>query len=121
MRLAYGEGVIFSILVPFVLYLFGIGRITILETLFSVFALIGLWTIISAFLLMGQLDRIYYLSWGLVILSISSAFIVHLQYAIGLILIALIVSLLLNIAMRKDMQKPSNVSATNARQAEVQS
>jgi hypothetical protein len=107
MRLAYGEGVIIALLAPFVVYLFG--KISILQTLFSVFALLGIWTLVSAFLLMAVKERIYYLSWGLILLGISSAFIVHIQYAIGFILIAIIAALLINVATRKSEPKTTNV------------
>ena len=109
MRLAYGEGLVLAILAPFVVYLLGIGRITLFETLFSVFALIGIWTILSAFLLVSFSERIYYVTWGLVILSVSSAFIVHIQYAIALILIAIIASLLINVSTRKNRMQVTSV------------
>jgi len=110
MRLAYGEGVLVAILVPFIVYLLGIGRFTLPETLFSVFALVGLWTVISAFVLMRERDRVYYFTWGLIILSISSAFVVHIQYAIALILIAIIVALLYNVATRDRSARSPKIS-----------
>ncbi len=107
MRLAYGEGAIIAILAPFIVYLFG--KITLLQTFFSVFALFGLWTIISAFMLMRTKERIFYITWGLIALSISSAFVVHIQYAIALFLIAVIASLLINVATRKSPRKTADV------------
>lgn len=110
MRLAYGEGVLVAILVPFIVYLLGIGKFTILETLFSVFALVGLWTIISAFVLMRERDRVYFFTWGLIVLSISSAFVVHIQYSIALILIAIIAALLFNVATRDRSTRSPKIS-----------
>jgi len=110
MRLAYGEGIILAVLAPFVVFLFT--KITLFETLFSVFALVGLWTLISAFVLMGERARIYYLTWGLIILSISSAFITHIQYAIGFVLIAIIAALLINVSTRKNMPSQKNIPYT---------
>ena len=107
MRLAYGEGAIIAILAPFIIYLFG--KITLLQTFFSVFALFGLWTIISAFTLMREKDRIFYITWGLIALSFSSAFVVHIQYAIALFLIAVIAALLINVATRKSQRQASNI------------
>jgi len=107
MRLAYGEGAIIAILAPFVVYLFG--KITILQTFFAVFALFGLWTLISAFLLMAAKDRIFYITWGLIALSISSAFIIHIEYAIALFLIAIIASLLINVTSRKNPKKTTDI------------
>jgi hypothetical protein len=102
-RLAYGEGVIIAILAPFVILLFG--KITVLQTFFSVFFLVGVWTLLSAFMLMKEKDRIFYVTWGLILASISSAFITHVQYAIALILIAIIAVLLINVATRKTQPK----------------
>jgi hypothetical protein len=115
LRLAYGEGVIIAVLAPFVVLLFG--KITVLQTFFSVFALVGLWTVLSAFILMGQKNRIFYLSWGLILLGLSSAFITHLQYAIALILIAIMASLLINVATRKNYPKTTSVQLSKPGQS----
>jgi hypothetical protein len=115
MRLAYGEGVILAILAPFVVLLFG--KISILQTFFAVFFLVGVWTLISAFILMREKDRTYYLTWGLIIASLSSAFIVHIQYAVALILIAIIAALLYNVATRKESPKASSVSSYSQNQS----
>lgn len=109
MRLAYGEGVIVAILAPIIVFLFGIGKITPLQTAFLVFLLLGVWTLIAAFALMAQKDRIYYFTWGLILASISSAFITHIQYAIALILLAIVVALFVNVATRRNPPKSSSV------------
>ena len=107
MRLAYGEGVIIAILAPLVVLL--IGKITVLQTFFAIFALLGLWTLVSAFILMAEKDRMVYIAWGLILGSFSSAFIAPLQYAVALILVAIIAALLINVASRKNPQKTANV------------
>ncbi|HYB04040.1 MAG TPA: hypothetical protein VED17_06240 [Nitrososphaerales archaeon] len=107
MRLAYGEGVIVAILAPFIVLLFG--KITVLQTFFAVFLLLGLWTLVSAFLLMALKDRIYYITWGMILSCLSTAFIIHIQYAIALILIAIIAALLINVATRKNPPKTQGV------------
>jgi hypothetical protein len=107
MRLAYGEGIILAVLAPFVVFLFN--KINIFQTFFSVFALIGLWTLISAVVLMGERERIYYLTWGLLLLSISSAFITRIEYALAFILLAIIASLLINVATRKSGPRARNI------------
>ncbi len=109
MRLAYGEGVIIAILAPFIVYLLGLGKITILQTFFSIFALVGLWTLLSAFMLMAEKDRIYYITWGLILTGFSSLFIIRIAYAIALILIAIIAALLINVATRKSQSKTSSL------------
>ncbi|MDG7000014.1 MAG: hypothetical protein JRN15_12975, partial [Nitrososphaerota archaeon] len=82
MRLLYGEGVIVAILAPVVAYLVGI--ISITQMLFLSIALFGLWTIASAFLFARGRERLYYFAWGLVIGSISTAFVIHATQEVAL-------------------------------------
>jgi hypothetical protein len=113
LKLAYGEGIIVAVLAPIVIFLFG--KISILQTFFSVFALIGLWTLVSAYLFSTTRERMYYVSWGLIVLAISSAFVIHIQYAIALILIAIIASLLINVATRKSAPNTRDVKVDQSR------
>jgi len=107
LRLAYGEGVLVAILAPFIVLLFG--KITVLQTFFAVFLLLGLWTLVSAFLLMAVKDRIFYITWGLILSGISSAFIIHIQYAVAFILIAILAALVINVATRRNPPKPQGM------------
>jgi len=107
MKLAYGEGALVAILAPFVVYL--IGKINLNETFFLVFALLGIWTLVSAFALVTQQDKFPYIAWGLVLASFSSVFITQIQYAVALIILAIIASLLINVATRKSRPKTSQV------------
>ena len=94
MRLAYWEGILLAILAPVIAALFQL--VTVFQAFFLIFLLMGAWTVLSSFILMGQNERIYYLSWGLVLACVSSAFITRLQYSVALILIAVIAVLFVN-------------------------
>ncbi len=107
MKLAYGEGVLVAILAPFVVLLFG--KINLFETFFLIFALLGVWTLVSAFTLAIAHDRFFYVAWGLILASFSSAFITRIQYAVALIILAIIASILINVATRKNQPKKSQV------------
>ena len=114
MRLAYGEGALVAILAPIIAALFGL--ITVYETFFLIFLLFGAWTILSSFIFVVQNQRIYYLSWGLVLACISSAFITKIQYALALILIAVIAVLFVNAFTRSRSRSSSTQMSRNQQQ-----
>lgn len=99
MRVAYGEGVIVAIILPFVFLL--VGLIKLDDTLFLVLLLFGLWTLVSALLLARLSERNFYLTWGLVLSCLSTVFVINVAYAIALVLIAIIASLVINVSTRK--------------------
>jgi hypothetical protein len=107
MKLAYSEGALVAILAPFVVYL--IGKINLNETFFLIFALLGIWSLVSAFVIVIEHDRFLYIAWGLILASFSSVFITQIQYAVALIILSIIASLLINVATRKSQTKTSQV------------
>ncbi len=117
MKLAYAEGILFAILIPFVLYLVEI--VTLSETLFVIFLAAGAWTLVSAFALFGSNQRMYYIAWGLILASVSSFFVTRVQYTIALIIVAVIATIVINIATRNGEKRkvqtvtlPEKVSAS---------
>jgi len=103
MRLAYGEGFLVAILAPVVVYLFG--QVNPKDTFFLIFLLTGAWTIFYSFVFLKQNERIYYLSWGLVLASVSTAFVALFQYALALILVAIIAVIFVNAATKRKSPK----------------
>ena len=99
MRLAYGEGALIAILAPVVVYLFGIINLT--QMLFFAFALFGIWTMLSAFLIVTEREKQYYFEWGLVITAVSTALIIPLPYATALVLVAVIGVIVYSASRRK--------------------
>ena len=100
MRVAYGEGVIVAILLPFVLLFLGL--VSLPRTLFLLLLLLGVWTLISAFVLAEEKERHFSVTWGLLLSFGSTIFVIPLSYAVALILIAIIASVFINISFRKN-------------------
>jgi hypothetical protein len=100
MKIAYGEGMILAILVPVVIYLLGV--LSLPRTFFLFFVLAGAWTIVSAFAFGKNAERILYVAWGLILASLSSYFVIQLQYAVALTILAMIASILLSISFRRN-------------------
>ena len=84
--MAYGEGVVVAVLVPFVLLFLGLVSLSV--TLFLFLLLLGVWTLISAFLLAKKAEKNFFLTWGLILACASTIFVIPVSYAIALILIA---------------------------------
>ncbi|MDG6994454.1 MAG: hypothetical protein JRN52_00910 [Nitrososphaerota archaeon] len=99
MRLVYGEGAIVAILAPVVVYLVGI--ISVTQMLFLSIVLFGLWTIASAILFASGREKLYYFAWGLVIASVSTAFVIQLAYSAALVLISIIAVIIYSASQRK--------------------
>jgi hypothetical protein len=98
LKLAYGEGVILAVLAPVVVLLLGV--LTLSQTVFLIFLLAGVWTIVSAFAFGKSSERMFYIAWGLVLASIASFFVLKLQYAVAIVVLVVIASVLLNVASR---------------------
>jgi hypothetical protein len=99
MRIAYGEGIVVAILLPVVLFLFGLVRIYF--SLFLIVLLFGLWTIVASFLLVRREELRPYLTWGLILSCASSIFVISLAYAIAIILVGVIASVFVFVTGRK--------------------
>lgn len=99
MRMSYVEGVIVAILVPFV-FLF-LGFVSFYHALFLSIFLLGVWTIIAAFALVGKEELKVYTTWGIVIACLSTFLVISATYAIALVLIAIIASVFVFAAGRK--------------------
>ncbi len=86
--LLYGEGSAIAIIAPFVALLLGV--LTIRSTLFLSLLLFGLWTVAYALAFADSTQRFYYVSWGLILMVISSVFMTALNYTAALILLVVI-------------------------------
>lgn len=92
-RLNWGVGVIVAILVSAAAYSFGLVNPSYSLSL-GLF-LVGLWTIVSAFLLVNRQDRWYYSGWGVVLAFLSSFAYLPPGYTIGLVLVSIVALILL--------------------------
>lgn len=93
MRIAYGEGVVVVLLASFVFYFLGIVSIT--HAAFLSILLLGIWTLIASFALVTKEELKVYFAWGLVIASISTFLVISIRYAIAILFIAVIASVIL--------------------------
>jgi len=100
MKPSYWLGVGIAVLLSLAVYFFGFfGSFTTLqavEYMFStMFLLTGLWTLVSAFAIVEAKDRTFFSLWGIVFACVSLFAYVPANFAIGILLIALIVLILL--------------------------
>jgi Ca2+/Na+ antiporter len=88
------------VLLSLAVYFFGLfGSFTTLqavEYMFStIFLLTGLWTLVSAFAIVEAKDRTFYSLWGIIFACVSLFAYVPANFAIGILLIALVVLIVL--------------------------
>jgi hypothetical protein len=63
--------------------------------------LCGLWTVIAGFVIVETKDRSYYSGWGVVIAALSLSYFVQLQYALALVLLAVVALIIINVYLGK--------------------
>lgn len=94
MRMGWGVGALVAVLLSVAVYLFNF--LTLEQTVSLVLLLVGLWTIVVAFTGNSR-DRTYYTGWGVVIAFLSLFAFVPFNYDIGLILIAIVALIIINV------------------------
>lgn len=100
MKPSYWIGVGVAVLLSLAVYLFGIfgsfATLQAVEDMFSaVLLLVGLWTLVAAFALVEIKDRTFFALWGVILSSVSLFAYVPANYAIGILLVAFVVLILL--------------------------
>jgi hypothetical protein len=93
LRLGWGAGVAIAILLSLAAYFFGLVDLTHMVSL--ALLVVGLWTIGGALFVVERKDRNYYAGWGIVLAVLSSFAYLPLNYAIGLLLVAIVALILL--------------------------
>ncbi len=93
MRISWGVGEIVVILVSLAAYFFELTGGIYTVSLFLL--LTGLWTVTAGLTLVDRKDRTYYSSWGVVIAVLSAFAFLPANYAIGLVLVAVVALILL--------------------------
>lgn len=104
MKPGYGVGVVVAFLVSFAVFLFGVVDFRGLLSLLLL--LTGLWTVVAAAALVPPSERVYYASWGVVLAILSATYVISLRYALGLVLIALVVLIVFSYYGRKGPAGP---------------
>jgi nicotinamide riboside transporter PnuC len=95
MKPSWGVGVVVAILISIAVGL--LGEEGIQWTLSVILLLVGVWTIVSAFAFVEAKDKNYYAGWGIIISGLSLTYIIPLQDAIALILLAMVVLILVTL------------------------
>lgn len=92
-------GSVIGILVSIVVYLFGL--VDLKGMLSLMFLLVGLWTVLAAFIIVDPKDRFYYTAWGVVIAFLALFDIIPVNYTIALILLAIVALIIINVFIGK--------------------
>jgi hypothetical protein len=92
-KVSWGVGEIVAVLLSLIYYLF---LLPDPKYAFSLFLLLsGLWTLTAGLVLVDKKDRAYYGSWGVVVAVLASFAFLPWNYALGLVLVAMVVLILL--------------------------
>ena len=95
----WGVGTIVAILLSVSVYF--IGFVSLQGMVSLILLLCGLWTVVVAFVVVERKDRSYYSGWGVVIAALSLSYFIQLQYALAVILLAIIALIIINIYIGK--------------------
>lgn len=110
MRPLFGEVAAILIIAPFIALLVGI--LDLRYTLFLSVILFALWTLISGLALVDSRQKIYYISWGLLVASLSTGLIAPPQYAAALILASVIIIILYAALSRNQKREETKKTVT---------
>lgn len=99
MRPGWGIGTTVAVLLAVAVGL--IGSFSLQATISLLLLLVGVWTILAAFVVVDRKDRSYYWGWGVVIAALSLSYFVELQYELALILLAIIAIIIINVYIGK--------------------
>jgi hypothetical protein len=79
-------------LIAIILALLGVNLFGVLATFLFMF---GAWSIVSGVLLVKRNDLYYYVGWGLILVSLSTAYFIPFQYSVAVALILIIIIILI--------------------------
>ncbi|MDA4119990.1 MAG: hypothetical protein OK436_05335 [Thaumarchaeota archaeon] len=99
MKPGWGIGTVIAIILSVAIYLLGIVDLRGLVSL--ILLLCGLWTVVSAFVIVERKDRSYYSGWGIVIAALSLFDFIPFNYTIALVLLAIIALIIINVYVGK--------------------
>ena len=106
---SWGIGTVIAILLSVVAYLFNLVNFTHMVSLLLL--LCGTWTVVSGFIVIEPKDRMYYVSWGVVVAAMSLFAYLPANYAVGLILLAVVALIVIAVYLGKT---PRVVAAATA-------
>ena len=92
-KMGWGTGEIVVILLSLISYFFDLTGAKYTLSLFLLLS--GAWTLLAGLAIVERRDRTYYASWGVVLAVLSSFAFLPANYAIGLVLVAIVALILL--------------------------
>ena len=105
MRINFAEGAVIAILVPIVLLLVGV--LSFSYTVTALLVLFGGWSIVFGVAMAAARERMYYASWGAILVALSTVTVLPIQYVVAALLVVIIVLVVLAVAMRRSKLAPS--------------
>jgi len=97
MKIALGAGLAVCLLLPVVLFLFGI--LGDAQAVAAVLLLGGLWTVLYGIVFAKSRDRFYDVGFGIIVALLSTFDFLPLQYVLGLVLLSVIAVVVASAAM----------------------
>jgi hypothetical protein len=95
----WGVGTLVAILLSLAVWLLNI--VPFLGMVSLALFLCGLWTVVSAFVVVETRDRMYYAAWGVVIAALGLFYYIPANYTIALILLAIVALIIINVYVGK--------------------
>ncbi|MDA4121076.1 MAG: hypothetical protein OK404_01560 [Thaumarchaeota archaeon] len=100
MKVGWGVGIAIAVLASFAAFFFGLfgtlySSTAVYLLIASALLLSGLWTVVSAFLIVEIKDRTYYSAWGVVMSCLSLFAFVPPAIAAGILIVAIIILIIL--------------------------
>ena len=105
MKLSWGVGSIVAILLSIAAALLGV--VGAKGSLSLALLLVGAWTLLSSFVIVDREDRPFYAGWGIVLAGLAFSYVLPLRFALGLILIALVVLILATMSFGRKPKTPA--------------
>jgi hypothetical protein len=99
MKPSWGIGIVVAVLLSVAVALLGL--VNLQGTVSLILLLVGLWTILAAFFIEERKDRNFFVGWGIIITGLSLSYVLPLQYALALILIAIVGLILVTVYFGK--------------------
>lgn len=102
MKINFVEGAAITILLPLVFLL--TGTLSLGYTVTAILLLFGAWSIVFGLLMAIAKEKMYYASWGAILVALSTIYVVPIQYTIALVIAVIILLVVLSVALRQGRQ-----------------
>jgi hypothetical protein len=95
---SFGLGAIVVALIAIILELLGI--LNLYAAIAAFLFMFGAWSVVSGVVLVDRKDLYYYVGWGLVLASLSTAYFIPLQYSVAVAIIFIIIIIIIILVSR---------------------